>query len=65
MTSDRQSAATAPAADFRVLVPTAAVVVLLAALTGLGQFAGNVYLPALPSVAQDLAIGLFDEVFAD
>ena len=46
------------AAAGRLLIPTASVVVLLAALTGLGQFAGNVYLPALPSVASDLMIGM-------
>lgn len=46
------------AADGRPLVPTAAVVTLLAALSGLGQFAGNAYLPALPSVADDLMIGM-------
>ena len=52
------SRATSVAADGRALVPTAAVVTLLAALSGLGQFAGNAYLPALPSVAEDLAIGM-------
>ena len=46
------------AADARPLTPTAAVVALLAALSGLGQFAANAYLPALPSVADDLTISM-------
>ncbi len=58
MTVDRPTAGTPAIPDSAVLTPTAAVIVLLAALTGLGQFAGNVYLPALPSVGEDLAIGM-------
>jgi len=37
------------------LSPTVAVILMLALLTGLGQFASNVYLPALPAVSQSLA----------
>jgi len=37
------------------LSPTVAVILMLALLTGLGQFASNVYLPALPAVSQTLA----------
>jgi MFS transporter, DHA1 family, multidrug resistance protein len=36
------------------LAPTAYLIGLMAALTALGQFASNVYLPALPAVSAEL-----------